>query len=79
MKKLDVNLFLVQTEKLKAEEKETEEALARAQEELDESRKRYDAMKEEYAEVENRIGEIDLKTETARKQLNEYKTDPAAV
>lgn len=71
MKKLDVNLFLVQTEKLKAEKKETEEALARAQEELDESRKRYDAMKEEYAEVENRIGEIDLQTETARKQLND--------
>ena len=38
MKKLDINLFLVQTEKLKAEEQETDAALKRAQEELDEAK-----------------------------------------
>lgn len=71
LKKLDINLFLVETETLRAKEKETEAILARAREELEEAKQQYIAMKEEYAEVENRMEEIDLQTETARKQLND--------
>ena len=73
LKKLDINLFLVQTETLRAQEKETLEALSRAEEELAETKKQYEAMKEEYAEVEGRIEEIDLAMETATKQLNDTK------
>lgn len=73
LKRLDINLFLVETEKLRAEEKKVSEDLERAQEELEAVKKQYDDMKEEYREVESRIEEIDQKAETARKQLNDTK------
>lgn len=73
LKRLDINLFLVETEKLRDEEKKVSEDLERAQEELEVVKKQYDDMKEEYREVESRIEEIDQKAETARKQLNDTK------
>ena len=71
LKKQDINVFLMETEKIQKDSKRVQEDLKGAEEELSGAKKQYEDMKEEYAEVETRSDAIEAETEKTRRQLNE--------
>ncbi len=71
LKTFDINMFLLEEERLRERIRETEEKYEIASAEMEESNSRYDRMKSEYEAIEDEVETIDLAIETARNQLNE--------
>ena len=71
LKTYDINMFLLEEERLRERIKELEEKYETASTEMEESNERYDRMKAEYEAIEEEVEEIDLAIETAKTQLNE--------
>lgn len=71
LKTFDINMFLLETERLRELIQEEEGKLKRASEELEETKARYGDMKTEYEAIEEEVDEIDLSIEKAKSQLNE--------
>ncbi len=71
LKTYDINMFLLEEERLRERIKETEEKYDIASTQMEESNQRYDKMKAEYEAIEAEVEEIDHAVEKARGQLNE--------
>ena len=71
LKTYDINMFLLEEERLRERIRELEEKYDTASGEMEESNKRYDKMKAEYEAIEEEVEKIDLAIETAKNQLNE--------
>lgn len=71
LKTFDINMFLLEEERLRERIKELEEKYTIASSEMEESNERYDKMKAEYESIEEEVEGIDLAIETARNQMNE--------
>ncbi len=71
LKTFDINMFLLEEERLRERIREIEEKYEIASSEMAESNSRYDKMKTEYEAIEEEVESIDLAIDTARNQLNE--------
>ena len=71
LKTFDINMFLLETERLKEQIAETEDKLSVSREELQEADASYGAMKEEYEAIEAQVDEIDDSIEKAKSQRAE--------
>ncbi len=71
LKTYDINLFLLETERLKKEIAGVAEKLMNATKELAEATTRYENTKTEYEAIELKTDEIDAAMEKAKRQLNE--------
>lgn len=70
LKTYDINMFLLETERIKEQIRIIDEKLGNASEELVDANRRYEEMKTEYETIEEEVDEIDLSIETAKNQLN---------
>ncbi len=73
LKTFDINMFLLETARLKAELAAVEEKITIAQDELDQVTALYENTKTEYEAIEVQTDEIDNSLEQAKRQLNETK------
>ena len=71
LKTFDINMFLLEEERLRERIREVGEKYDNAAAEMEESNQRHEKMKAEYEAVEEEVEEIDRAIETARNQLNE--------
>ena len=71
LKTYDINMFLLETERLEEQVRDTEQKLSITREELDGASRKYDDMKTEYELVEEQVDGIDASIEKAKGQLNE--------
>ena len=71
LKTYDINMFLLETERLKEQMELVDGQLKTAEGELQEANVRYEEMKAEYEAVEKEIEEAEVLIEKARTQLNE--------
>ncbi|HIZ81569.1 MAG TPA: chromosome segregation protein SMC [Candidatus Mediterraneibacter pullistercoris] len=71
LKTYDINMFLLEEERLRERIREIEEKYEIAASEMEESNSRYDEMKTEYEAIEEEVESIELAIDTARNQLNE--------
>ena len=71
LKTYDINMFLLEEERIRERMKEAEEKYDIAAAEMEDSNRRYEEMKTEYEAIEAEVEEIDLAIETAKNQLNE--------
>ena len=71
LKRLDVNLFLIESGRTGDVLRELTEKLSIANEDLNENRSKYESLKAEYSEVEERVKALDEQIEEKRKQLTE--------
>ena len=71
LKTLDINMFLLETERIKEQLSQIEGQLKIAEEELEQAEGNYEKMKAEYETVEEQVDIIDAALETSKTQLNE--------
>lgn len=71
LKTFDINMFLLETERLKEQIGSLEEKLSLTRGELTEAEGSYDAMKEEYESIEEQMDQMDASIEKSKSQLNE--------
>lgn len=71
LKSYDINLFLMESVRIREQIGEVERQLANAQEEFDATQKKYNDTKVEYEEIESQLDEIDGTMEHTKSQLNE--------
>ena len=71
LKTLDINMFLLETERIKEQLSQIEGQLKIAEEELEQAEGNYEKMKAEYESVEEQVDIIDAALETSKTQLNE--------
>ena len=71
LKTYDINMFLLEEERIRDRMKEVEEKCEIAASEMEDSNQRYEEMKAEYEAIEEEVEQIDLAIETAKNQLNE--------
>ena len=71
LKRLDVNMFLLETERVKKQLTALDEKYKIADGDLKEAQNKYENIKEEYAGIEARIETLDAKIEEKRKLLND--------
>ena len=71
LKTYDINMFLLEEERIRERIKEVEEKYDIAAAEMEASNVRYGEMKAEYEAIEEEVETIDLAIETAKNQLNE--------
>ena len=71
MRSVDVNMFLLELERIKKSVSQVEEQLSLAQEQLKEAQDAYDLTKQEYEMVEQKVAEADKAIEENRESLNE--------
>ena len=71
LKTYDINMFLLETSRLKAEIASLDEKIRITKDELDASTAQYDNTKAEYEAIEVQTDEIDASLERAKRQLNE--------
>ncbi len=71
LKRYDINMFLLEDARLKAEIAAIDEKIKIAQDELDATTVQYNNTKKEYEAIELQTDEIDVSLETAKRQLNE--------
>ena len=71
LKVVDINMFLLEEERLRERIRETAEKYENASSEMETSSARYEEMKAEYERIEEEVEEIDLAIENAKNQLNE--------
>ncbi|MBO5461591.1 MAG: AAA family ATPase, partial [Ruminococcus sp.] len=70
LKTFDINMFLLETDRLNEEIKKVDEKLSIVTDELNEANVRYADMKTEYEAVEEEMDAIDFSIEEAKNQLN---------
>ncbi|WP_167956680.1 chromosome segregation protein SMC [Anaerosporobacter faecicola] len=73
LKELDVNMFLVEYERILEEQKSIEDKLQIAQGNLKQSKESFDQTKEEYEKLESQIEEFDTALEEKKIDLNNYR------
>ena len=71
LKTFDINMFLLETERIKDQIREIDGLLENSTTELDEASVRYEEMKKEYDAIEEEVDDIDFSIEKAKSQLNE--------
>ena len=71
LKTYDINMFLLETARIKEQIQALDEKIQTAKEELEESGVQYEGMKQEYEAVEEQVDAIDESIERAKSQLNE--------
>lgn len=71
LKTYDINMFLLETARIKEQIEALEEKIQTATEELADAGRQYDGMKQEYETVEEQVDIIDESVERAKNQLNE--------
>ena len=71
LKTYDINMFLLETERIQEQVADIEDKLTNTRAELGEAGQQYDAMKAEYDAVEEQMDNIDASIEKAKSQLNE--------
>ncbi len=71
LKTYDINMFLLETERLNEQVRDMERKLNITRTELNEASQKYDDMKTEYESVEEQVDGIDSSIEKAKSQLNE--------
>ena len=71
LKTYDINMFLLESARLKEQIKEIEDKLSIAQDELDAANISYANTKTEYEQIEEQVEEIDHSIETYKNKLNE--------
>lgn len=71
LKTFDINMFLLETSRLKEQIAEIDEKLEIAGHELEDANKQYENTKKEYETIEDEVDEIDASIEKAKGQLNE--------
>ena len=70
LKRYDINMFLLETQRIKEQIKELDAKLEIAETDLNEADQKYDAMKAEYDLIEEQVEEIEAEIEQSRGQLN---------
>ncbi len=70
LKSYDINMFLLETDRIKEQQKQVDEKLENARTELEETNEKYDSMKEDYDAVEEQLEEIDGEIEESKSQMN---------
>ena len=70
LKTYDINMFLLEAERVKEQIQGVDEKYETASEELEDVNSRYDKMKSEYEAIEEEVDEIDYSIEKAKNQLN---------
>ena len=70
LKTYDINMFLLEAERVKEQIQGIDEKYETASEELEDVNSRYDKMKSEYEAIEEEVDEIDYSIEKAKNQLN---------
>lgn len=73
LKNLDINLFLLEMQRIKELIADTEENLGNTEEELEAAKASREAMRAEYEAVEEQLDIIEASVEKSREQLNETK------
>ena len=71
LKTYDINMFLLETARLKEEIKDSEGKLSATQDELSQASKHYDDMKSEYQSIEEQVDVVDASIEDYKGKLNE--------
>lgn len=71
LKVFDINMFLLEEDRLRERIRDAAEKYETASSEMEESNARYEQMKAEYEAIEEEVEQIDLAIEKARNQLNE--------
>lgn len=71
LKTYDINMFLLETERIREQIEELDKKIKIADDELKETSVRYEDMKAEYEAIEEQVDEIDFSIEKAKEQLNE--------
>jgi len=71
LKVFDINMFLLETDRLKEQIAEIDKKLNISQEELDQSNESYVNMKAEYEKIEQEVDEIEASIERSKSQFNE--------
>lgn len=71
LKTYDINMFLLETERIKDQIRDVDGKLKIASDELEETSVKYENMKTEYEAIEEEVDEIDFSIEKAKSQLNE--------
>ena len=71
LKTYDINMFLLETERIKEQKRELDSKYQIASDELEEASVRYEDMKTEYEAIEEEVDSIDFSIEKAKSQLNE--------
>ena len=71
LKAFDINMFLLEEERLRERIRETAEKYENASSEMETSSARYEEMKAEYERIEEEVEKIDLAIENAKNQRNE--------
>lgn len=71
LKTYDINMFLLETERIKDQIRDVDGKLKIANDELEETNIKYENMKTEYEAIEEEVDEIDFSIEKAKGQLNE--------
>ncbi|WP_455718041.1 chromosome segregation SMC family protein, partial [Anaerosporobacter sp.] len=73
LKNLDVNMFLIEYERILEEQKNVDEKLEIAASDLNRSKNSFDQTKEEYDKLEAQIEEFDSALEEKKMELNNYR------
>ena len=73
LKRYDVNLFLLEFERLKRELQEVEEKQQLAQNQLEETKAEYEKAKEEYEEIEAQLEKLDVTLQENRDEVSQGK------
>ena len=71
LKTYDINMFLLETERIKEQIRDLDSKYQIASDELEEANVRYEEMKTEYEAIEEEVDSIDFSIEKAKSQLNE--------
>ena len=71
LKHYDVNMFLLETDRIESEQKETEEKFRIADSELEETKESFFNVKRDYEEMEHAITEMDDQITDLRERLNQ--------
>ncbi|GKH32634.1 chromosome segregation protein SMC [Muricomes sp. OA1] len=71
LKTYDINMFLLETERIKDQIRDLNSKYQIASDELEEANVRYEEMKTEYEAIEEEVDSIDFSIEKAKSQLNE--------
>lgn len=71
LKLYDINMFLLESERLQEQMRQIDEKLAFTREELENANQQYGNMKKEYESIDEQVDSIDASIEHAKSQLNE--------
>lgn len=70
LKRYDINMFLLETQRIKEQIRDVDEKLEIAENDMQEADQKYTAMKTEYEQIEEQVEEIEAEIEQSREQLN---------